>query len=187
MAFDGVGGAMVQKDRQIAGGWHLIGEARVAAVAIRPAQPHGLAVHDLLEDHLVAGHRDSPQPPARPARSPASRKKPELDPPSTRTISYAGTPTAARLRLASGEDSSTALTNSGRPISRQLGQTAWAMETLVRGRMIWTRQSHRGQWTATTSSRSRTKVSGPSSLSRAASIKSVTAAAWPKGSSVGTG
>ena len=100
---------------------------------------------------------------------PARRKKPERSSPSTRTISYGGMPSCASGRAASGESSSTALTISGRPGSRQFGQTASDIATLVRGRKISARQPQRGQSTATTRSRSRARVSGPSSVSRAAS------------------
>ena len=66
---------------------HLIGQASVAHIMVWPEQPHGLAVFDLLEDHLVAAHRPSPHPVERPPRSPASRKNWQPDVPSTRTIS----------------------------------------------------------------------------------------------------
>ena len=118
---DRVGRPVIEEDRQVGRAGNLVGQAGVAPIAVGPEQPLRLAVLDLVEDDLVAAHPLSPQPRAA-ARSPARRKNRDPDAPSTRTISYAGTPTAANVRPTRGESSSTALTNSGRPAHGSSGR-----------------------------------------------------------------
>src|SRR5262245_31077628 len=92
MALDRVGGPAVEEDRQVGWTGDLVGEAGESAVAIGPVAPLRLADLHLTEDDLIATHRQNPQAESRLPRSAASRKNPESEGPSTRTISYGGMP-----------------------------------------------------------------------------------------------
>lgn len=87
MAFDGIGGAVIEKDRQVRHAGHFVGQTRELPVAVRPLPPLGLANRHLAEGDLVAAQSPSPHPVSRSPRSKARRKNPDSAAPSTLTIS----------------------------------------------------------------------------------------------------
>ena len=87
MALDRIGGAAIEKDRQVGHAGHFIGQTREPPVAVGPLPPLGFANRHLAEGDLVAAQRPIPHPVSHSPRSAARRKKPDSAAPSILTIS----------------------------------------------------------------------------------------------------
>ena len=125
VALDGVGGPAIEEDRQVDRARDLVGQAGELAVAVGPLPPLRLADLHLAEDDLVAAQRLDPQPgpiaiAAVGGQEEEARPGRPVDP---HDIVRRECRRGKAVRSASGESSSTALTNSGRAGSRQFGQT----------------------------------------------------------------
>ena len=159
----------------------VVRQARPAAVAVGPEQPHRLAVLDLVEDDLVAAHPLEP-PPRRRGRLDRRRGGRTAIPTRRRPARCRkpGSPTAASGRSRQGRALVDRADRSrAGPARGSSGRPPRPGGPCVRGRMTSARQPHRGQSTATTRSRSRARVSGPSSSSWAAAKSSATVRRGP--------
>ena len=137
VALDGVGGAAIEEDRQVAGRRDLVGQAGELAVAVGPRA--AAPARGPSSRRRRSRRRSTAQSPARRARPRPVRGQEEESgtrrPVDPHDIVRRECRRGKASGPASGESSSTALIELGPAGSRQFGQTASAAATLIRGRI----------------------------------------------------